>query len=282
MRLVRYGKVGEERPGLIDGAGKLRDLGAHLGDVDARALSPEGLAALSAIDVATLPEIGGEPRLGPPIAPSAVRKIVCIGLNFEDHAKETGSPIPAEPIVFLKAASAITGPFDPVRLPRGSTKSDWEVELAFVVGSRAKYVSEATALDHVAGFMTFNDVSERNFQLERGGQWTKGKSCDTFAPMGPWLVTRDEVGDFDDLAMWCDIDGRRMQDGTSATMIFRVPEIIAYLSRMFALEPGDVVATGTPPGVGAGMKPQVFLQPGQTMITGIEKLGTMKNPIMAD
>lgn len=283
MKLVRYGEAGHERPGLIDREGRLRDLGAVVGDIDGAALAPGKLAELAALDPATLPEIGGEPRLGPPIARRNVGKLVCIGLNYEDHAKETGSPIPAEPIVFMKATSAITGPYDPVVLPRGSTKSDWEVELACVVGTRAKYVSEAQALDHVAGFTILNDVSEREFQLERGGQWTKGKSCDTFAPTGPWLVTKDEVGDFDDLAMWCDVDGRRMQDGTSATMIFRVPAIIAYLSRMFVLEPGDVVATGTPPGVGAGKKPApIFLQPGQIMITGIAKLGEMRNEIRAD
>lgn len=282
MKLVRYGVQGEERPGLVDATGKLRDLGGIVTDIDAAAIAPGSLAKLQALDPSSLPEIGGEPRLGPPIAPSAVRKLICIGLNFEDHAKETGSPIPQEPIVFMKATSAITGPYDPVVLPRGSLKSDWEVELAFVIGSRAKYVSAADALDHVAGFMTFNDVSERHYQLERGGQWTKGKSCDTFAPMGPWLVTRDEVGDHDDLAMWCDVDGTRMQDGSSSTMIFRVPEILSYLSQMFVLEPGDVVATGTPPGVGAGMKPPVFLAPGQTMVTGIAKLGEMRNEIRAD
>jgi 2-keto-4-pentenoate hydratase/2-oxohepta-3-ene-1,7-dioic acid hydratase in catechol pathway len=282
MKLVRYGLPGEERPGLVDADGKLRDLGAHVDDVDRETVRVEKLADLSALDPATLPEIGGEPRLGPPVNPTTVGKCVCIGLNFSDHAEETGNPIPAEPIVFMKATSAITGPFDPVILPRGSVKSDWEVELAFVVGKRAKYVRESEALSYVAGFATFNDVSERSLQLERGGQWTKGKSCDTFAPMGPWLVTPDEVGNFDDLAMWCDVDGERMQDGTSATMIFRVPKIVAYLSDMFALEPGDVIATGTPPGVGAGMKPPKFLHAGQTMVTGIAKLGEMRNPIRAD
>ena len=282
MKLVRYGLPGEVRPGLIDADGKLRDLGAYIDDVDRETVRVEKLADLSALDPATLPEIGGDPRLGPPVNPTTVGKCVCIGLNFSDHAEETGNPIPTEPIVFMKATSAITGPFDPVILPRGSVKSDWEVELAFVVGKRAKYVPESEALGYVAGFVNFNDVSERNYQLERGGQWTKGKSCDTFAPMGPWLVTTDEVGDFDDLAMWCDVDGERMQDGTSATMIFRVPKIVAYLSDMFALEPGDVIATGTPPGVGAGMKPPKFLHAGQTMVTGIAKLGEMRNAIRAD
>ncbi len=283
MKLVRYGPQGEERPGLIDGEGKLRDLGAHVADIDRTAIAPEKLQELQRLAPTDLPEIGGGPRLGPPVAPASVGKLVCIGLNYEDHAKETGSRIPKEPILFLKATSAITGPYDPVVLPRGSVKSDWEVELAFVIGTRAKYVSEAQALDHVAGFMTFNDVSERHFQTERGGQWTKGKSCDTFAPMGPWLVTKDEVGDYDHLKMWCDIDGERRQNGSSATMIFRVPTIISYLSQMFALEPGDVVATGTPPGVGMGIKPEpVFLRPGQTMVTGVERLGEMRNEIRAD
>jgi 2-keto-4-pentenoate hydratase/2-oxohepta-3-ene-1,7-dioic acid hydratase in catechol pathway len=282
MKLVRYGMPGEERPGLIDGAGKLRDLGAYVDDIDAATVSVEKMADLLSVDLAALPEIGGEPRLGPPLNPRSVGKLICIGLNFSDHAAETNNPIPTEPIVFMKATSALTGPNDPVILPRGSVKSDWEVELAFVIGKRAKYVREDEALSYVAGFATFNDVSERTFQLERGGQWTKGKSCDTFAPMGPWLVTTDEVGDYNNLKMWCDVDGRRMQDGTTETMIFRVPKLIAYLSAMFTLEPGDIIATGTPPGVGAGMKPPQYLQPGQTMTTGIEKLGEMRNPIEAD
>jgi len=282
MKLVRYGPPGEERPGLIDVEGKLRDLGAHLDDFTADTLRLEKIADLMQRGPAELPEIGGSPRLGPPVNPKTVGKLICIGLNFADHAAETNSPIPSEPIVFMKATSAITGPYDPVILPRNSEKSDWEVELAFVIGKRAKYVSEDEALPHIAGFCTFNDVSERNFQLERGGQWTKGKSCDTFGPIGPWLVTPDEVGDHDNLKMWCDIDGERRQDGSSSTMIFRVPALIAYLSNMFTLEPGDIVATGTPPGVGAGMKPQVFLKPGQTMVTGIETLGEMRNEIRAD
>lgn len=282
MKLVRYGMPGEERPGLIDGDGKLRDLGAYVDDIDAATVRVEKLADLIALDPAALPEIGGEPRLGPPVNPRTIGKCVCIGLNFSDHAAETNNPIPTEPIVFMKATSAITGPFDPVILPRGARKGDWEVELAFVVGKRAKYVGEDEALSFIAGFCTFNDVSERTFQLERGGQWTKGKSCDSFAPMGPWLVTPDEVGDYDDLAMWCDVDGVRRQDGTTATMIFRVPAILAYLSQIFALEPGDVVATGTPPGVGAGMRPPTFLHAGQTMVTGIAKLGEMRNDIRAD
>ncbi|MFP4270623.1 MAG: fumarylacetoacetate hydrolase family protein [Alphaproteobacteria bacterium] len=282
MKLVRYGLPGEERPGLIDAAGRLKDLGAQVDDIDAATVRVEKLAELRALDPNDLPEIGGEPRLGPPVNPKSVGKCVCIGLNFSDHAAETNNPIPTEPIVFMKATSAITGPYDPVILPRGSQKSDWEVELAVVVGKRCKYVPESEAPAYIAGFCAFNDVSERNFQLERGGQWTKGKSCDTFAPMGPWLVTPDEVGDPDDLAMWCDVDGRRMQNGTSATMIFRVPAILSYLSNMFALEPGDVVATGTPPGVGAAMTPPAFLRAGQTMVTGIAKLGEMRNPIRAD
>ena len=283
MKLVRYGPPGEERPGMIDGAGLLRDLGARIDDVDAAALAPATLEALRQLEPGELPEIGGSPRLGPPVNPRAVGKIVGIGLNFSDHAAETGNPPPREPIAFLKASSAIAGPFDPVVLPRGSVKTDWEVELAVVIGTRAKYVAEADALAHVAGFCTFNDVSERSFQLERGGQWTKGKSCDSFAPLGPWLVTPDEVGDVHDLAMWCEVDGERMQEGTTATMIFGVATVLSYLSQMFALEPGDVVATGTPAGVGAGKRPEpVFLRPGQWLVTGIEKLGEMRNPIRAD
>ncbi|TVQ38377.1 MAG: FAA hydrolase family protein [Geminicoccaceae bacterium] len=282
MKLVRYGTAGEERPGLIDGEGKLRDLGAVIEDVDGTTLSPESLAKLQALDPSTLPEIGGNPRLGPPVNPTRVGKLVCVGLNYSDHAVETGNPIPSEPVLFMKATSSITGPYDPVVLPRGSVKTDWEVELAFVIGKRAKYVSEAEAMDHVAGFCVMNDVSERTYQLERGGQWTKGKSCDTYGPMGPWLVTPDEVGDISNLKMWLDVDGKRYQDGTTATMIFSVPTVIAYMSQMFTLEPGDVVTTGTPPGVGAGMKPPVFLRAGQTMVTGIDKLGEMQNPVRAD
>ena len=251
-------------------------------DLDGTTLAPESLATLKSLNPADLPEIGGEPRLGPPVNPKSVGKLVCVGLNFSDHAKETNNPIPTEPVLFLKATSSITGPFDAVVMPRGSVKTDWEVELAFVISKRAKYVGEAEAMDHAAGFCVLNDVSERTFQLERGGQWTKGKSCDTFAPMGPWLVTPDEVGDVTDLKMWLDVDGKRYQEGSTATMIFSVPHVISYMSHMFALEPGDVVTTGTPPGVGAAMKPPVFLQAGQTMVTGIEKLGEMKNPIRAD
>jgi 2,4-didehydro-3-deoxy-L-rhamnonate hydrolase len=282
MKLVRYGPAGAERPGLIDSGGKLRDLGGVVADIDATAVTPEGLAKLQALDPASLPEVGGNPRLGAPIAPKSVGKLVCVGLNYADHAKESGMPIPAEPVLFMKATSSITGPYDPVVMPRGSVKTDWEVELAFVIGSRAKYVSEADALKHVAGYCVLNDVSERTYQLDRGGQWTKGKSCDTYAPMGPWLVTPDEVGDVANLKMWLDVDGKRYQDGTTATMIFSCATVISYMSHMFTLEPGDVVTTGTPPGVGAGMKPQVFLKAGQTMVTGIEKLGEMRNPIHQD
>ncbi|MEO1092078.1 MAG: fumarylacetoacetate hydrolase family protein [Pseudomonadota bacterium] len=282
MKLVRYGPVGHEKPGLIDSGGRLRDLSSVIDDVTATTVDPSTLATLQALDATHLPEIGGDPRLGPPIAPGSVGKLVCVGLNYSDHAKETGNPIPEEPVLFMKAPSAITGPFDPVVLPRGSVKSDWEVELAFVIGRRAKYVAEADALGHVAGYLVLNDVSERSYQLERGGQWTKGKSCDTFAPMGPWLVTPDEVGDVADLAMWLDVDGNRHQSGSTSTMIFGIATVISYMSQMFALEPGDVVTTGTPPGVGAGMRPPVFLRPGQTMVTGIAKLGEMRNTIVAD
>ncbi len=281
MKLLRYGPTGDERPGLVDADGVLRDLGAHLTDVDAATLAPESLDRLAAIDPLSLPAIGGNPRLGPPIAPRAVGKLVGIGLNYEDHAAETGGPIPSEPVMFLKATSAIVGPVDPIVLPRGSVKADWEVELAFVIGRRARYVERAEALAHVAGFMVLNDISERTLQLERGGQWTKGKSCDTFAPIGPWLVTRDEVGDPANLALWCDVDGERMQTGHSGRMIFDVPTIVAYLSTIFTLEPGDIVTTGTPPGVGAGRTPPVFLRADQTIVSGIDKLGQMRNVVVA-
>jgi ureidoglycolate lyase len=272
MKLVRFGERGAEKPGLLGPDGEVRDLSGLVTDIDAAALSPEGLARLAALDPSSLPRVEGEARLGPPVA--AVPKFICIGLNYADHAAEAGMRIPSEPIVFMKATSAINGPNDPIEIPRGSLKTDWEVELGVVIGRRAKYVPEDEALDHVAGYLVVNDVSERHFQAERGGQWTKGKSHDTFGPIGPWLVTKDEVPDPQNLDIWLEVDGRRYQDGKTSTMIFSVPHLIAYLSGFMTLEPGDVIATGTPPGVGLGIKPEpVFLKPGQRLRLSVEGLG---------
>jgi len=275
MKFLRYGEPGAERPGVLDAEGRIRDLSGVVDD-----LAGEVLGRLPEVDPATLPLVEGTPRLGVPVG--GVGKMVCIGLNYSDHAAETGNPIPAEPIVFMKATSALQGPNDPVVLPRGSVKGDWEVELGVVIGRRAKYVSEAEALDHVAGYCVVNDVSERALQAERGGQWTKGKSCDTFGPVGPWLVTPDEAGDPQALSLWCDVNGERRQRGTTATMIFPVAHVISYLSQMMSLNPGDIIATGTPPGVGAGMKPQVFLKAGDVMELGVEGLGTQRQDVRAD
>lgn len=282
MKLVRYGLPGEERPGLIDAAGRLKDLGAQVDDIDAATVRVEKLAELRALDPNDLPEIGGEPRLGPPVNPKSVGKCVCIGLNFSDHAAETNNPIPTEPIVFMKATSAITGPYDPVILPRGSQKSDWEVELAVVVGKRCKYVPESEAPAYIAGFCAFNDVSERNFQLERGGQWTKGKSCDTFGPTGPWLVTKDEIADPQNLKMWLKVNGKTRQNGSTKTMVYGVAYLVSYLSQFMSLLPGDIISTGTPPGVGLGMKPPKFLKNGDVVELGIEGLGTQKQTFVQD
>jgi 2-keto-4-pentenoate hydratase/2-oxohepta-3-ene-1,7-dioic acid hydratase in catechol pathway len=272
MKLLRYGPWGEEKPGLLGPAGEIRDLSGVLADIDAGALSPVGLARLQALDPLDLPSVEGAPRLAPPVA--SVPKFICIGLNYADHAAEAGMKTPSEPIVFMKATSAINGPNDPIEIPRGAAKTDWEVELGVVIGSRAKYLSEAEALDHIAGYLVVNDVSERHFQAERGGQWTKGKSHDTFGPIGPWLVTKDEVPDPQNLDIWLEVDGKRYQDGNTTTMIFPVAHLVAYLSRFMTLMPGDVIATGTPPGVGLGMKPEpIFLRPGQRLRLGVEGLG---------
>jgi 2-keto-4-pentenoate hydratase/2-oxohepta-3-ene-1,7-dioic acid hydratase in catechol pathway len=271
VKLLRYGPMGQERPGLLDDQGVLRDLSAHIDDIDGTTLADDALARLRALDPETLPQVSGTPRLGAPVG--NVGKFVCIGLNYSDHAKETGNPIPTEPIVFLKATSAINGPNDPIVIPRNSTKTDWEVELGVVIGREARYVSEADAMDHVAGYCTVQDVSERFFQLETGGNWTKGKSCDTFGPVGPWLVTRDEVPDPQNLSLWLDVDGHRYQNGTTQTMIFGVAFIIHYLSQIMSLQPGDLIATGTPPGVGMGLKPPKFLTAGQRLQLGVEGLG---------
>ncbi len=274
MKLVRYGKAGEERPGLIDADGALRDLSAEVPDIDGRALGPETLARIAGVDHLTLPLVTETPRLGPCVG--NVGKLIGIGLNYSDHAAESGMDVPSEPIVFLKATTAISGPDDDVELPDGAEKVDWEVELAFVIGTRAKNVSKVEALSHVAGYLIVNDVSERSWQAERQGQWTKGKSHDTFAPMGPWLVTADEVADPHDLGMRLDVDGMRRQDGSTRTLIFGIAHLVSYLSTFMTLEPGDVITTGTPPGVGLGMRPQVFLQDGQVMRLEIDGLGVQR------
>jgi 2,4-diketo-3-deoxy-L-fuconate hydrolase len=279
MKLVRYGAIGQERPGLIDKSGQLRDLSAYVKDLDGGAYSPASLAKLAAIDPASLPAVNGKPRLGAPV--TGISKFVAIGLNYSDHAKETGNPIPSEPIFFLKANTALSGPNDPVEKPRGSTKLDWEVEIAAIIGTTAKYVSESDALNHVAGYCVCNDVSERNFQIERLGQWTKGKSHDTFGPVGPWLVTKDEIPDVQKLSMWLDVNGKRRQTGSTATMIFSMAKCISYVSQFMTLRPGDIVTTGTPPGVGTGMKPPQFLNVGDVVTLGIEALGEQRQEIIA-
>ncbi|WP_160121531.1 fumarylacetoacetate hydrolase family protein [Rhodovarius lipocyclicus] len=272
MKLLRYGPPGLEKPGLLDATGTIRDLSGHVPDLAGSVLSPRGLARLAAIDPASLPAVAGKPRLGPPV--SGMKQLLCIGLNYADHAAEAGMPIPQEPILFLKANGALCGPDDDVIIPRDSRKTDWEVELCIIIGTQARCVSEAEALDHVAGYAVGNDVSEREWQLERGGTWDKGKGCDTFGPVGPWLVTKDEVPDPQNLSMFLDVDGKRMQAGSTATMIFGVTQIVSYVSRFITLHPGDIIFTGTPPGVGMGQKPEpVFLKPGQTMRLGIQGLG---------
>jgi len=279
MKLVRYGKAGSEKPGLVDAHGHIRDLSRHVGDIDRTLLAD--LSALDGIDPAGLPLVENNPRLGACVAGSG--KLICIGLNYSDHAAETGNAIPSEPVIFMKATSTIIGPDDDVVIPRNSVKTDWEVELGVVIGKAAKYVSEADALEHVAGYCVMNDVSEREFQIEREGQWTKGKSCDTFGPTGPWMVTRDEVPDPQKLSMWCDVNGERRQDGSTETMIFGVAKLVSYLSDFMTLHPGDMISTGTPPGVGMGMKPEpVYLKPGDIVTLGIEGLGEQRQTFVAD
>ncbi len=279
MKLLRHGPPGEEKPGLLDDRGRIRDLSDEIPDVDAATLAPERLAALLEIDIGSLPPVEGPPRLGPPVA--GVGKILAIGFNYAEHAAETGKPMPDEPLLFTKAITALSGPNDPVVLPRGSRKADWEVELAVVIGRRALYVDETEALDHVAGYGVINDVSEREYQLERGGQFVKGKSFDTFAPFGPWLVTKDEGPDPQNLDLWLDLNGERRQEGNTATMVFGVAYLVSYLSRFVTLMPGDVIATGTPPGVGLGRNPPVFLKPGDVMRLGIEGLGEQRQEVKA-
>lgn len=271
MKLLRYGPEGQERPGVLDAEGQIRDLSGHVADIADDALSPEGLARLAAIDPASLPLVAGSPRLGACVG--NVRKFVGIGLNYADHAAESGLPVPSEPVVFNKWTSCIIGPNDDVVIPKGASKTDWEVELGIVIGSRASNVAKKDALAHVAGYCVVNDVSEREWQAERGGTWDKGKGFDTFGPIGPWVVTRDEVADVQNLQMWLDVDGKRYQTGSTGTMIFDVATLVAYCSQLMTLMPGDVITTGTPPGVGMGQKPQVFLQGGETMTLGIDGLG---------
>jgi 2,4-diketo-3-deoxy-L-fuconate hydrolase len=279
MKLVRFGKSGKERPGLIDGAGRVRDLSDIVADIGAAAIAPKVLARLAKIKPEALPLVRGNPRLGPCV--SHVGNFIAVGLNYADHAAETGAPIPKEPILFNKAPSCIIGPNDDVVIPKSSVKTDWEVELAIVIGSKASYVGEKEALDYVAGYCLCHDVSEREFQIERSGQWMKGKGCPTFGPLGPWLVTKDEIADVQKLDMWLDVNGERMQKGSTATMIFNVRKLVSYISHFMILVPGDAITTGTPPGVGMGMKPPRFLKAGDTVSLGIEGLGQQAQRIIA-
>jgi len=271
MKLLRYGVKGEEKPGMLDQDGRVRDLTGIVDDIDARAIAPESLDKLRELDPGSLPLVSGNPRIGPCVA--GVGKFMCIGLNYSDHAAESGMDVPTEPVLFMKATSAISGPNDDIVIPRGSEKTDWEVELGVVIGKTAKYVDVADALNYVAGYCVINDLSERAFQLESTGQWVKGKSCDSFGPIGPWLVTRDEVPDPQNLALWLDVNGHRFQNGSTRTMVFGVDEIVSYLSRFMSLQPGDIISTGTPPGVGLGQNPQVYLSPGDSVRLGIAGLG---------
>ena len=278
MKLLRYGKAGEERPAMVDGVGRLRDLSGVVGDITGRALVPESLDRLRKIDPTELPLIEGTPRIGACVG--GVGKFICIGLNYSDHAAESGMAVPVEPVVFMKATSSICGPYDDVMIPRGSEKTDWEVELGVVIGREARYVTEEAALSHVAGYCVVNDVSERAFQLEGTGQWVKGKSADTFGPIGPWLVTADEVPDPQRLGLWLEVDGHRYQNGSTATMVFGVAYLISYLSRFMSLQAGDVISTGTPPGVGLGQKPPVYLRAGNVMRLGVEGLGEQEQNVV--
>ncbi|NKK80250.1 fumarylacetoacetate hydrolase family protein [Rhizobium leguminosarum] len=279
MKLMRVGEAGSEKPALLDADGKIRDLSGHVADIGGEAIGPAGLAKIAAIDPKSLPELVPG-RIGACVAGTG--KFICIGLNYSDHAAETGATVPPEPIIFMKATSAIVGPNDDVIIPRGSEKTDWEVELGVVIGKTAKYVTEAEALDYVAGYCVSNDVSERAFQTERSGQWTKGKSCDTFGPIGPWLVTKDEIPQPQNLGMWLTVNGQKMQNGSSKTMVYGVAFLVSYLSQFMSLHPGDVISTGTPPGVGMGLKPPRYLKAGDLVELGIEGLGTQKQTFVAD
>lgn len=277
MKLLRVGPPGHEKPALLDDTDTLRDLSAHVDDISGAVLSDESLAALRALDVASLPTLPSDSRIGPCVG--NVGKFMCIGLNYSDHAAESGMDVPAHPVLFMKATSAICGPYDDVLIPRKSEKTDWEVELGVVIGKTASYVDEADAMDHVAGYCVINDVSERSFQMDFSGQWVKGKSADTFGPLGPWLVTRDEVADPQNLHMWLEVDGHRYQDGSTKTMVYGVAHLIHHLSQFMSLQPGDVISTGTPPGVGLGQKPPIYLRKGQVMELGIEGLGTQRQMV---
>jgi 2-keto-4-pentenoate hydratase/2-oxohepta-3-ene-1,7-dioic acid hydratase in catechol pathway len=280
MKLMRVGAPGAEKPAILAADGTIRDLSAHVADIGGASISAEGLARIAAIDTASLPVVPADTRIGACVAGTG--KFICIGLNYSDHAAETGATVPPEPIIFMKATSAIVGANDDVLIPRGSEKTDWEVELAVIIGKTAKYVSEDEALDYVAGYAVSDDVSERAFQAERQGQWTKGKSCDTFGPIGPWLVTKDEIPDPQNLKMWLTVNGQTMQDGSTTTMVYGVKYLVSYLSQFMSLHPGDVISTGTPPGVGLGLKPPRFLKPGDVVELGIEGLGTQKQTFKAD
>ena len=279
MKLLRYGPPGQERPGLLDTAGKIRDLSGVVGDIAGDTLLPAGLAKLAAIDTSKLPVVADGVRLGACVG--KIGKFICIGLNYSDHAKESNLPEPAEPVVFGKWTSAVVGPNDAIEIPRGSVKTDWEVELGVVIGKPGRYIEEADALSHVAGYCVINDVSERELQLERGGTWDKGKGCDTFGPTGPWLVTADEIPDPHALRMWLEVDGKRYQDGNSGNMIFRIPAIVSYLSNMMSLQAGDVISTGTPKGVGLGQKPPVYLRAGNVIRLGIDGLGEQRQEVIS-
>lgn len=279
MKLVRFGSAGAEKPGLVDAQGTIRDLSAHVPDIDGRTLDAATLAKLAALDAATLPAAPAGVRLGAPVG--NVRNFIAIGLNYADHAAEAGLRIPREPVIFNKIGNCIVGPNDDVMMPKSGEKLDWEVEIAFVVGKRARYVEEADARDYIAGYLICNDISERHFQTERSGQWVKGKCCETFGPLGPWLVTADEVGDIDNLGMWLDVNGERRQTGNTATMIFKIPYILSYVTQFMVLEAGDVVTTGTPPGVALGMKEPAWLRPGDEMRLGIDRLGEQRSKVVA-
>jgi 2-keto-4-pentenoate hydratase/2-oxohepta-3-ene-1,7-dioic acid hydratase in catechol pathway len=280
MKLLRYGEPGRERPGMLDATGGIRDLSGEIDDLSPATVTMDSLERLRGVDPESLPLVEGQPRIGPCVARPG--KFVCVGLNYSDHAEESGMPVPETPVLFMKATSALSGPDDPIVIPRGSTKTDWEVELGIVIGRHAKYVEEAEAMNYVAGFCVVNDVSEREYQLEGTGQWVKGKSCDSFAPTGPWLVTADEVADPHNLSMWLEVNGKRYQDGSTKTMIFRVPYLVSYISRHMSLQPGDIIPTGTPPGVGLGQKPPVYLKAGDRVGLGIEGLGEQNQLCVAD
>jgi 2-keto-4-pentenoate hydratase/2-oxohepta-3-ene-1,7-dioic acid hydratase in catechol pathway len=280
MKLMRVGPLGSEKPAILAADGTIRDLSGHVADIAGAVISAEGLAKIAALDASNLPIVPADTRIGACVGGTG--KFICIGLNYSDHAAETGAAVPPEPVIFMKATSAICGPNDNVLIPRGSEKTDWEVELAVIIGKTAKYVTEDEAMDYVAGYAVAHDVSERAFQTERAGQWTKGKSCDTFGPTGPWLVTRDEVADPQNLKMWLTVNGQSMQNGSSATMVYGVAHLVSYLSQFMSLHPGDIISTGTPPGVGLGMKPPRFLKDGDVVELGIEGLGTQKQTFTAD